>query len=118
KDFASTVGAGGVVGTKFTWPAQPPLARYERVVLTPEKEAIWRKWIGIYNTKMLSLGTFLNLYTIGYDDPEGYAIEKDGKIYYAFFRPEHSGSWKGEVELRGLQAGKYRVLDYVNGKEL
>jgi hypothetical protein len=43
----------------------------------------------IYNSKMLSHGTFLNLYTIGYDSPEGYAIEKNGKMYYASFMPEH-----------------------------
>jgi alpha-galactosidase len=66
---------------------------------------------------MLSQGECLNLYTIGYDAPEGYAIRKDGKMYYAFFLPEHAAPWKGEIELRGLQPGKYRVLDYVNGKE-
>ena len=32
---------------------------------------------------MLSKGTFRNLYVYGYDTPEGYAIEKDGKMYYA-----------------------------------
>jgi len=118
KDFASTVGTGGVVGTKFTWPGSPPRPHYRYVVLTPEKEALWKKWIGIYNDKMLSQGTFLDLYTIGYDAPEGYAIEKDGRMYYAFFMPEHSAPWKGEIELRGLQPGKYHVFDYVNGKDL
>ena len=118
KDFASTVGTGGVIGTKFTWPGDPPRPHYRYVTLTPEKESLWKKWIGIYNSKMLSQGTFLNLYTIGYDVPEGYAIEKDGKMYYAFFMPEHSAPWKGEITLRGLQPGKYRVSDYVNGKDL
>jgi alpha-galactosidase len=118
RDFASTVGAGGVIGTKFTWPDLPPRPRYRDVLLTADKEAIWKKWIDIYNSKMLSRGNFLNLYTIGYDLPEGYAIEKDGKMYYAFFLPEHSGVWKGEIELRGLKPGSYRVFDYANGKEL
>jgi alpha-galactosidase len=27
-------------------------------------------------------------------------------------------NWKGEVDLRGLKAGKYRVSDYSAGKEL
>jgi alpha-galactosidase len=115
KDFASTVGPGGVVGTKFTWPGDAPRARYRRVTLTPEKEAIWKKWIGIYNEKMLSRGNFLNLYTTGYDVPEGYAIEKDGKMYYAFFAP---GDFAGEIELRGLSPGRYRAFDYVDGKDL
>ena len=46
---------------------------------TPEKEAYWKKWIALYNNNMLSQGDFRNLYTFGYDMPEAYAIEKDGK---------------------------------------
>ncbi len=115
-DFASTVGLGGVVGTKFTWPDYGP--KFKNVTLTPEKESHWKKWIDIYNSKMLSNGTFLNLYVDGYDVPEGYAIEKDGKMYYGFFVQKSFSPWKGEVELRGLQPGKYRVFDYVNGKDL
>jgi hypothetical protein len=38
-------------------------------------------------------------------------------MYYAFFAP--SGSpFKGEVELRGLKSGKYRVSDYGEAKDL
>jgi alpha-galactosidase len=85
------------------------------VILTPEKEAIWKKWIGIYDERMLARGTFLNLYTIGYDAPEGYVIEKDGKMYYAFFTPQ---PWQGEIELRGLKPGRYRVFDYPDRKDL
>ena len=115
-DFASTVGTGGVPGTKFTWPDYGPA--FKDVFLTPEKESQWKKWVGVYNSKMLSRGTFLNLYTLGYDLPEGYAIAKDGKMYYAFFSPDAAKPWKGEIELRGLEPGKYRVVDYVAGKEL
>jgi len=116
KDFASTIGTGGVVGTKFSWPDYG--GRFKEVLLTPEKEAIWKKWTGIYNSKMLSRGTFLNLYTYGYDIPEGYAVEKDGKMYYAFFAPDPATPWKGEVELRGLKPGKFRVFDYDHGQDL
>jgi alpha-galactosidase len=87
------------------------------VALTQEKEEHWKKWIDIYNQKMLSKGTFRNLYVYGYDAPEGYAIEKDGKMYYAFFAPS-TGPWKGEIELRGLAPGAYRVRDYGEGKDL
>jgi len=99
-DFASTLGVGGVPGTKFVWPDPGP--KYAN---------------GLYNEKMLSKGNFLDLYVYGYDSPEAYAIEKDGKMYYAFFAPEN-GTWKGEVELRGLKPGSYRVMDYVEGKDL
>ncbi len=118
KDFASTVGTGGVVGTKFTWPGDAPDPRLRKVKLTSDKEALWKKWIDLYNAKMLSRGTFRNLYIYGYDVPESYAIEKDGKMYYAFFSPDPEKPWQGEIELRGLRVGKYRVADYENGKEL
>jgi alpha-galactosidase len=114
-DFASTLGTGGVPGTKFVWPDPGP--KFKPVNLTSEKEEHWKKWIGLYNEKMLSKGEFRDLYVYGYDIPEGYAIEKDGKMYYAFFAPENA-SFKGEVELRGLKPGSYHVVDYVDGKDL
>ncbi len=85
EDFASTIGAGGVVGTKFVWPDPGP--KFKEVNLTSAKEERWKKWIGLYNEKMLSKGEFRDLYVTGYDNPEGYAIAKDGKMYYGFFRP-------------------------------
>jgi alpha-galactosidase len=115
-DFASTIGTGGVVGTKFVWPDPGP--KFKPVALTSEKEQLWKKWIDIYNQKMLSKGTFLDLYTTGYDTPEGYAIEKDGKMYYAFFSPDPEKAWKGDVELRGLKPGTYHVTEYGSGKDL
>jgi len=106
---------GGVPGTKFVWP--DPGAKFRPVALTSEKDAHWKKWIGLYNEKMLSKGEFRDLYVYGYDFPEAYAIEKDGKMYYAFFTKEN-GEFAGEVELRGLKAGTYHVVDYVDGKDL
>lgn len=114
-DFASTLGVGGVPGTKFVWP--DPGAKFKPVALTAEKETHWKKWIGLYNEKMLSKGEFRDLYVYGYDVPEGYAIAKDGKMYYAFFTGE-GATFNGEVELRGLKPGMYHVVDYVNGKDL
>ena len=115
-DFASTLGVGGVPGTKFVWP--DPGAKFKPVALTSEKEAHWKKWIALYNEKMLSKGEFRDLYVYGYDSPEAYAIEKDGKMYYAFFAAKEGGSFSGEVELRGLDAGFYHVVDYVDGKDM
>jgi alpha-galactosidase len=124
-DFASTLGTGGVLGTKFTWPDYGP--KLKNVYLGPEKEAHWNRWIHLYNDKMLSKGTFRDLYVYGYDKPEGYAIEKDGSMYYAFYVPGKTdtnastnggtNTWKGEVELRGLQGKSYKVVDYVNNKD-
>jgi alpha-galactosidase len=114
-DFASTLGTGGVPGTKFVWPDPGP--KFQPVNLTTQKEEIWKKWIGLYNQKMLSKGEFLDLYVYGYDVPEAYAIAKDGKMYYAFFT-DPGKPFAGEVELRGLKAGNYHVVDYADGKDL
>jgi alpha-galactosidase len=66
---------------------------------------------------MLSKGEFRDLYVYGYDSPEAYAIDKDGKMYYAFFT-DPGKPFAGEVELRGLKPGTYNVVDYVDGKSL
>ena len=122
-DFASTLGTGGVLGTKFTWPDYGP--KFKNVELTPEKEAHWKEWITLYNQKMLSKGKFLNLYVYGFDVPEAYAIEKDGNMYYAFYAPSPANPktgerphWTGEIELRGLDGKSYRVTDYVHQRDL
>ncbi|MCP6675146.1 hypothetical protein NL520_27495, partial [Klebsiella pneumoniae] len=73
------------------------------------------KWADIYNGKMLPKGQYRGeLYDIGFDKPEAHAVEKDGRLYYAFYAPK----WYGEVELRGLGGGAYRLTDYFNGVEL
>ncbi|MGB7847936.1 MAG: glycoside hydrolase family 36 protein [Candidatus Acidiferrum sp.] len=125
KDFAATLGTGGVLGTKFTWPDYGP--KFKNVELTRGKEAHWKEWISLYNQKMLSKGNFLNLYVYGFDIPEAYAIEKDGHMYYAFYAPSQmhpargeqnaAGQWGGEVELRGLAAKTYHVTDYVHHQD-
>jgi alpha-galactosidase len=116
QDFSSTLGTGGVLGTKFTWPDSG--AKFSKVALTSQKEDHWKKWTALYNSKMLSKGEFKNLYVYGYDAPEAYAIEKDGHMYYAFYAASPQTNWKGTLELRGLQPGKYHVYDYVNDVNL
>jgi alpha-galactosidase len=112
-DFASTVGIGAIVSTKFTWPRDPKPK--DSFLLTPEHEILWRRWIALYNQKRLAEGRYLGgLYDIGFDKPEAHAVAKDGRLYYAFYAPR----WNGPVELRGLGRGRYTVTDYWNNKTL
>jgi len=115
-DFATTVGIGGVIGTKFVWPVGVHMNKESGdVSLTPEKEKEWTKWFRIYNEKMLSKGVYRgNLYDIGYDRPETHAVQKGDNMYYAVYNPGYTG----QVELRGLQNRMYQVIDYVNNKDL
>jgi len=109
-DFASTIGVGGVPGTKFTWPKDNPTSS-EKNLLKPEREKEWSKWISIYKTHMLSKGDYLGgLYDIGYDLPETHVIRKADTLFYAFYASE----WKGEIKLKGLEKDRYQVVDYVN----
>jgi alpha-galactosidase len=118
-DFASSVGIGAVISTKFTWPKDTdkpveslPPGGY---LLTPEKEKLWRKWVTIYKQHLLPKGEYLGgLYDIGFDKPEAHAISKDGALYYAFYAEK----WDGKIPLRGLGAGKYRVHDLFNDADL
>lgn len=114
EDFASTVGVGGVVGTNFAWPAVPG-KKDPKLLLTPAREKLWKLWVDVYQAKRLSEGEYLgSLYDIGFDRPEAHAIRKGRAIYYAFYAP----SFKGPVELRGLEVLRYRVRDYVAGRDL
>ena len=111
-DYGTQIGIGGVIGSKFTWPKKNPNVRGDGFLLTPEKEAALKKWVAIYNDKMLSKGDYLNLYDIRFDVPETHVIAKDGAMYYAFYAQE----WNGEqIELRGLDADKtYTVTEYAS----
>ncbi len=117
EDFASTVGIGGVVGTKFTWPAGIYInTESGDVSLTAEREKKWKKWIAIYNELMLSKGEYLGeLYDIGFDKPETHIIRKNNNLYYAFYADE----FDGKIELRGLEKNKtYTIFDYINDVEI
>jgi alpha-galactosidase len=109
EDFATSMGPGGVIGTKFTWPAGP-----ENMQLKGDREQHWKKWFALYNDKMLSKGKYMNLYDVVYDVPESHVISKGDTLYYAFY----AGEWSGEIELRGLKKRKYKVLDYENNTDL
>jgi alpha-galactosidase len=113
-DFASTIGIGGVPGTKFTWPKDNPFSE-EKNLLKPEFEKDLKKWIGIYNAHMLSKAEYLGgLYDIGYDIPETHVISKGDTLFYAFYAKD----WNGELLIKGLKNKQYRIVDYVNNREL
>jgi alpha-galactosidase len=108
-DFASTVGIGAIVSTKFTWPRASSEAE---LLLTKEKEAEWRRWISVHNEKQLPRGRYRgDLYDLGFDKPEAHVIAKGERLYYAFYAER----WDGAVELRGLENRQYAVSDYWNG---
>jgi alpha-galactosidase len=122
RDFASTYGIGAIPSTKFTWPKDtdkptdtlPPGG----FMLTAEKEALWRKWIGLYRANMLAKGTYRgDLYDIGFDKPEAHAVEKDGAMHYAFYA-EKNKPWSGSITLRGLGKGRYTLIDSFTGAAL
>lgn len=107
-DFASQIGTGAVIGTKFTYPKDNPHASAS-FLLTPEKEQLIRHWMKIYKEKDVARGEYLNLYTWGFDYPETHVIAQHGALYYAFY----ADAYKGVITLRGLEKGKeYAVTEY------
>ena len=129
-DFATQIGTGSVIGTKFTWPKDNPDWKEGPFLLTPEKEALIRKWMKIYKENNLARGEYLNLYTWGYDYPETHVIRQNDALYYAFYvdpiapegamDPAHVDaatvpvpSYNGTLELRGLDPAKtYTAVEY------
>lgn len=111
-DFPTQIGIGAVVGSKFTWPKDNPNVK-KSYLLTPEKEAFYKKWVGIYNDKMLSKGIYRgDLYDLTYDKPESHVIEKDNRLYYSFYADEWAGD---QIKLQGLDKGvTYIVNEYTN----
>lgn len=115
-DFASSYGVGAVLSTKFTYPSDPPGTRPGRGnVLTPEKEALWKKWVKLYKQNMLPTGEYRGeLYDIGFDKPETHVVSKGETLHYACYADQ----WNGPIELRGLGQGRYRLTDPFTGASL
>lgn len=113
QDFASSVGIGAVVATKFTWPVDPKPK--DSFLLTPGREAHWRQWVDLYNQQRLAEGRYRGeLYDLGFDKPETHVVERSGALHYAFYAER----WEGPVTLRGLSAGLWIVRDSLTGKDL
>lgn len=108
-DFATQIGTGAVIGTKFTYPKDNPYVTDGPFVLTPEREALISKWMKIYKENKLSRGEYLNLYTWGFDYPEAHVIRQNDALYYAFY----ADTFEGTLELRGLEPDKvYTAVEY------
>jgi alpha-galactosidase len=114
-DFASTIGIGGVPGTKFTLIETRKMNEGSKL-LTPEIKTHWEKYFRAYNHEMPSEGSYLNLYDIAYDYPEIHVIEKQGAYYYGIFA---GGRFSGTIKLKGLDAGtQYSLIDYIGNRVL
>ncbi|MBR1426534.1 MAG: alpha-galactosidase [Paludibacteraceae bacterium] len=120
-DFASQIGTGAVIGTKFTYPKDNPYVTDGPFLLTPEREALIRKWMRIYRDNDLARGEYLNLYTWGFDYPEAHVIKVQGDdvqgtkdaLYYAFYLDPGMPAFDGLLELRGLDPDcTYTAVEY------
>jgi len=120
-DFASALGVGAVLGSKFTWApdgaeagwmdeAEPASLR-----LTPAREAHWRHWLDLGRALDLPHGEYLGgLYDIGFDRPEAHAIRTGEAVTVSFF----ADTFDGTVEVRGLEPGRtYRIEDADRGRD-
>jgi alpha-galactosidase len=74
------------------------------------------EWTAIYNQRRLADGEYLNLYDIGWDNPEGHVIRKGQSLHYAFFTRVPGEEFNGKVALRGLSSERFRVVDYVRNQ--
>jgi len=111
-DFATQIGIGAVIGTKFTYPKDNPNAS-ESFLLTSEKEQLIKKWMKIWKEHNLVHGEYLNLYTWGYDYPEAHVIRQNDALYYAFYADE----FEGEIELRGLDKNLHYIAEEYTADE-
>lgn len=104
--YAAGIGTGAVLIEKFDFHGDAQ-REYER-------------WLRIANRVQLHKSRFIgDLYTYGFDPYETYVAEKDGVIYYAFYRDGSKYQPDGypDIELRGLKPDKlYRIVDYVNDR--
>lgn len=116
-DFASTIGIGGVPGSKFTWPTAGTGNSLTR--LTPEKERVWNKWFSLYRKLELPRGRYLNLYDIAFESPETHVIQKGDTLFYALFTRKANQHFRGRFIVKGLTPRqKYRIEDYENKRDL
>lgn len=102
--YAAGIGTGAVLIEKFDF--------------TGAEQKEYERWLRIANKEQLHKSRFIgDLYVYGYDPYESYVTEKDGVLYYAFYRDGTKFKPKGypDIELKGLDPEKlYRIVDYIN----
>ncbi len=114
-DFASTIGVGGVPGTKFTLVETRKMEEGSKL-LTAENKQLWARYFEAYATERPSQGHYLNLYDIAYDHPEIHVLQKEDVYYYGVFS---KGEFKGKISMKGLAPDvNYQIIDYINNKIL
>ena len=86
------------------------------------QEAEYYKWLAIAEEHQLHKGNHIgDLYAYGIDSYETYVIEKDGMMYYSFYKDgnKYRPTGNPKVVLKGLDPDQqYRIEDYVNDRVL
>lgn len=106
--YPSAVGTGAVL--------------IEKRNMTGSKQADYEHWLKIAQEVDLQRGEFVgNLYSYGFDPYETYVVNKDGTMYYAFYRDgtKYRPTGNPKIVLKGLNPNRlYRIVDYVNNQVL
>lgn len=104
--YPSTIGTGAVL--------------IEKRNMSGNMQAEYERWLKIAQEVELQKGRFIgDLYSYGFDPYETYVVEKDGRMYYGFYRDgaKYSPQGNPDIELKGLDPDKiYRIVDYVNDR--
>ena len=114
EDFASTIGTGGVVGTKFVWPELGP--HYKEVNLTRTKTTCGRSGSRCTTTRCFPRARSLICIPTGTTRPRHTRLRRREALL-RLLRSGKVARMEGRLELRGLKPGSYRVVDYVSGQD-
>lgn len=101
--YPSSVGTGAVL--------------IEKRNMNGSQQADYERWLEIAQKTELQKGEFIgDLYSYGFDPYETYVINKDGTMYYGFYRDgQYRPDGNPKIELKGLNPNRlYRIVDYVN----
>ena len=129
RDFASTVGIGGIVDTKFTWPpgsSNPsvfkPGGNFD---LLPEGEQRLKSWLEAMKRERLDQAVYtLGDYRFGFDPVEMHVLDAGSRRYYSCYAWTKPGEdslgarWSGRLEIRGLTQGTWKATVWSEAGEV